>query len=64
MLLDLENVSYQVQDKTILHDIFFALNKGDFLTLVGPSGSGKSTILKVVASLISPTAGKALCQTP
>ena len=28
------------------------------MSIIGPSGSGKSTILKVIAGLIKPTAGK------
>lgn len=57
MLLKLDHISYQVKEKKILHNISFSLKEHDFLTLTGPSGCGKSTILKLVASLISPTAG-------
>ena len=31
--------------------------RGEFLTLLGPSGCGKSTLLRVVAGLVSPSAG-------
>lgn len=57
MLLKLDHISYQVKEKEILHDISFSLNEHDFLTLTGPSGCGKSTILKLAASLISPSSG-------
>lgn len=57
MLLKLDHISYKVKKKKILHNISFSLKKYDFLTLTGPSGCGKSTILKLVASLISPTTG-------
>ena len=56
--LKLENVNYQVGSKKILENISFILKKGEILSIIGPSGSGKSTILKVIAGLIKPTAGK------
>lgn len=34
-----------------------AVMPGEFVSLVGPSGCGKSTALRVVAGLLSPTAG-------
>lgn len=34
------------------------VHQGDFISLLGPSGCGKSTALRLIASLIHPTAGK------
>lgn len=61
-ILTLEHVAYTVAKKKILQDVNFTVEKGDFVTLIGPSGCGKSTTLKLIASLISPTAGKILYQ--
>ncbi len=41
----------------VLHDINLALNKGEFLALIGPSGSGKSTMLNIIGLLDRPTSG-------
>lgn len=57
-IIELNKVSYQVEDKPILKDIDLHVAEGQRITLTGPSGSGKSTILKLVASLISPTQGQ------
>lgn len=41
-----------------LEDITFAMEKGDFFSLVGPSGCGKSTLLSILAGTLRPTAGR------
>ncbi|MGM0140167.1 hypothetical protein IGI65_002646 [Enterococcus sp. DIV0755b] len=57
-LLRLSDVQYEIAGKKIIQNISFALTNGDFLTLTGPSGGGKSTLLKLIATLLTPTAGK------
>ena len=57
-IIELNKVSYQVEDKQILKEIDLHVAEGQRITLTGPSGSGKSTILKLVSSLISPTQGQ------
>lgn len=56
-LLELSNISYVANDKSIIHDVSLSVNQGDYITIVGPSGSGKSTLLKLCSDLISPTSG-------
>lgn len=57
-ILEVKKLSYTVADKEILKDISFKVEKGDFLTIKGLSGGGKSTLLKIIASIISPSAGE------
>ena len=40
-----------------LAELSFALNAGDFVSLLGPSGCGKSTALRLVAGLLAPDSG-------
>ncbi len=36
----------------------FAIERGEFLSLLGPSGCGKSTALRLIAGLTAPTSGE------
>ena len=40
-----------------LKDMSLRVNQGDFISLLGPSGCGKSTALRLIAGLLTPTAG-------
>ncbi|EMN3919419.1 iron ABC transporter ATP-binding protein FetA [Citrobacter farmeri] len=60
ILLQVNNVGYQVGTTKILNNISFNLRPGEFKLITGPSGCGKSTLLKIIASLLSPTRGEIL----
>ncbi len=40
-----------------LHDVAFAAQAGELVTIVGKSGSGKSTLLNLIAGIDRPTSG-------
>lgn len=42
-----------------LRGVSFAVEAGEFASIVGPSGCGKSTILRILAGLVVPTEGDA-----
>ena len=44
-----------------LREINLAVQRGEFVTLIGHSGCGKSTLLNLIAGLILPTSGVLLC---
>ena len=59
MLVQLDNVSIRFDHTTILKDINFTLNHGEFVYLVGESGSGKSSLLRTLYMDLKPFAGTA-----
>jgi NitT/TauT family transport system ATP-binding protein len=46
------------EDVLVLDDVNLTLNENEIVALLGRSGSGKSTMLRIIAGLMKPTAGK------
>ena len=53
-----DNVTFAYQDKEVLHNISFSMQKNTMTALVGPSGGGKSTIVNLLARLWDVKSGK------
>ncbi|MEJ2752697.1 MAG: ABC transporter ATP-binding protein [Candidatus Promineifilaceae bacterium] len=45
---------------TVLKGISFAVENGEFVTIVGPSGNGKSTLLNMITGIDRPSAGEVI----
>ena len=56
--LDVQNVSKKFRQTTVLDSISLAVEQGEFFSLLGPSGCGKTTLLRVLAGLLAPDAGR------
>ena len=54
--------TYRKGDQEIspLEDADLAIERGEFVSLMGASGSGKSTLLNLLAGIDRPTAGEVL----
>ena len=65
-VIRLENLTkdYPMGDSVVhaLCGISFALQRGEYLAIMGSSGSGKSTLLNLLGCLDSPTAGRYLVE--
>lgn len=59
-LIEFKNVSKIFDDQTVLSNINFSVNSGEFLTLLGPSGCGKTTLLRLISGFDDPNAGEIL----
>jgi len=55
--LELVGVGVHYGERVALEGVSFHLDAGDLLAVVGPNGAGKSTLLKVIAGVLSPSAG-------
>ena len=58
MELLVQNLCKRFGDKTVLEDINFSIQSGEFVTFVGSSGCGKSTLLRLIAGLDYPSGGR------
>jgi len=55
--LELRNVCYGVNGRTLLRDISLVLAPGRSTIVLGPNGAGKSLLLRLCHGLIQPTSG-------
>lgn len=59
MDIQLENMSYINEGKTILKDINWQVRKGENWILFGLNGSGKTTLLNLITGYLYPSRGRA-----
>jgi putative ABC transport system ATP-binding protein/lipoprotein-releasing system ATP-binding protein len=57
ILVEVEDLSYCIDNQLILDRLSFSLKSGETLAIVGQSGSGKSTILNCLMGLVRPSSG-------
>ncbi|WP_169950929.1 ABC transporter ATP-binding protein [Microbispora sp. H11081] len=62
LAIRLDGVSLGYGRQAVLRDLRLDITPGEVLVLVGPSGSGKSTVLRAIAGLLTPRAGRVLAE--
>ncbi len=50
-IIELRNVRKSFGQHEVIHDVSFAVEKGEVVCIIGPSGSGKSTLLRCINGL-------------
>jgi len=57
-MMEVENVHFAVKNKSLLQEINFKAQTGEFWAIVGANGAGKSTLMKLLSKELVPTSGK------
>ena len=57
-MIDLQNVSVEGAERTILKGLSLTISSGDRVGVVGINGAGKSTLLKIIAGTLTPDGGQ------
>ena len=57
-MLAVKDVSVRFDGRTVLDGVSLTVATGEIVGLLGPSGTGKSTLLRVIAGLHLPDAGR------
>lgn len=56
-LISVKNLIKKFDDKKVINDISFHIEKGEIFGLLGPSGAGKTTIIKMLTGQLEQTEG-------
>lgn len=59
-LIQCDGISIAYEGQTVVNDLSFQIEQGDYLCIVGENGSGKSTLVKSLLGLKQPFQGKIL----
>ncbi|MGE4354157.1 MAG: ABC transporter ATP-binding protein [Oscillospiraceae bacterium] len=59
-MIQFQNVTKKYGSKTILDNLTFDIEPGEFVVFIGPSGCGKTTTLRHINRLIEPDSGQIL----
>lgn len=62
MYLELKNVTFAYEQKKVLNDISFYVNRGEVTGLIGSNGVGKTTIISHIIRKLRPQSGHILLE--
>jgi ABC-2 type transport system ATP-binding protein len=56
-IIEVKNVTKRFNDKLVLDNVSYEVNKGEIFGFIGPNGAGKSTLINIMTSLLVPDSG-------
>ncbi len=56
--VSVSNVTKHFQQKTVVNNISFSIEKGEIAAILGPNGAGKTTVISMILGLLKPTKGE------
>lgn len=59
-VLEVKSLSKQYSRVLAADGVSFTINSGEIFALIGPNGAGKTTTIRMISTLIKPTAGDAI----
>lgn len=57
-MITCNGLSFAYEGKTVLRDLSFQVEQGDYVAIVGENGAGKSTLVKGIVGLKTPKSGE------
>ena len=57
-IIEVTNLVKKFKDFTAVNDISFSVERGEIFAFLGPNGAGKTTTIRILSTLLKPTAGE------
>ena len=57
-VIALDRVTITLGARTVLREISFDIQDGEFIGVLGPNGAGKTTLMRAILGLVAPSAGQ------
>jgi gliding motility-associated transport system ATP-binding protein len=58
-MIKVENLTKRYAGQPAIRDLNFEVNRGEIMGFLGPNGAGKTTTMRILASFMPPTSGRA-----
>lgn len=56
-IIEVKNITKRFNDKLVLDNVSYEVEKGEIFGFIGPNGAGKSTLINIMTSLLVPDSG-------
>ena len=56
-VIELDHATISIGGRTVLHNVSFAIQPGEFIGVLGPNGAGKTTLMRSILGLLPPVSG-------